>query len=352
MAVEEVVAKRIRQARLRYVGDSEPGFRRVLRGRGFVYRDTSGRRLTSARQLRRIRALAIPPAWTDVWICKDPRGHLQATGRDARRRKQHRYHARWREACETAKYSRLTAFAKVLPKVRARVRRDLTRKGLPREKVLAAVVRLLERSLIRVGNTEYARHNRSYGLTTIRDNHVRVSGATLTFAFRGKSGRRHVITLRDRTLAPIVKQCRKLPGQEVFQYIDEGGARCNVTSADVNQYLSETAGEIFTAKDFRTWAGTILAARELRALKREESTREAKRAINQAIERVAELLGNTRAVCRKSYIHPAILDAYYNGAIWRSFKSSRQRSTARPIGLAADEATVVKLLSRPLRSAA
>jgi DNA topoisomerase-1 len=302
--------------------------------------------------LRRIRALAIPPAWTDVWICKNPLGHLQATGRDARRRKQHRYHSRWREICEMTKYSRMMSFAKVLPRLRARVRRDLAKKGLPREKVLAAVIRLLERTLIRVGNAEYARQNGSFGLTTIREHHVRVSGATMTFAFRGKSGRRHVISLRDRALATIVKKCRSLPGQEVFQYIDETGARRGVTSADVNQYMSESVGEIFTAKDFRTWAGTVLAARALKDLKRERSTRAAKHAVNLAIDRVAEVLGNTRAVCRNSYIHPAILDAYYNGAIWRSFTSTSTPRAARSGGLVKSETTVVKLLRRARRLAA
>lgn len=333
-------------AGLSYVTDREPGFRRVRRGRGFVYLDASGRRLASSRQLHRIRSLAIPPAWIDVWICRDPRGHLQATGRDARHRKQYRYHPRWREMCDRTKYSRMIAFAKVLPKLRAHVRRDLARKGVCRRRVLAAVVRLLERTLIRVGNAEYARQNGSFGLTTIRNNHVRASGATLTFAFRGKSGRRHVITLRDRALADVVKRCRRLPGVELFQYIDESDTRRDVTSADVNQYLREIGCEIFTAKDFRTWAGTILAARALKDLEQERSVPEAKRSVNRAIERVAALLGNTRAVCRKSYIHPAVLDAYFNGAIWRTFKSSAARRAGRSQGLAADEAAVVALLRR------
>jgi DNA topoisomerase-1 len=338
--------KLARRAGLRYVTVGEPGFRRVRGGRGFVYVEASGRRLASPRQLHRIRALAIPPAWTDVWICPDPRGHLQATGRDARHRKQYRYHARWREACDRAKYSRMIAFAKALPRLRAHVSRDLARKGLCRRRVLAAVVRRLERTLTRVGNAEYARQNRSFGLTTIRDDHVRVSGARLTFAFRGKGGRRHVITLRDRALADVVKRCRHLPGVEVFQYVDGSGTRRDVTSADVNQYLCEIGCEIFTAKDFRTWAGTILAARALKNLVPERSMPEAKRAVNRAIERVAALLGNTRTVCRKSYIHPAVLDAYFNGAFWRTFTSSAARRASRPRGLAADEAAVVELLRR------
>jgi DNA topoisomerase-1 len=292
--------------------------------------------------------LAIPPAWTDVWICAEPHAHLQATGRDARGRKQYRYHARWRALCEDAKYSRMLEFSAVLPRLRATVRRHLALEGLGRERVLAAVVRLLDRTLIRIGNSEYARDNGSYGLTTMRDQHVRISGHTITFAFKGKSGRRHVIHFTDRALARIVRGCRSLPGQELFQYIDREGVQRDVTSADVNQYLTEIGGETVTAKDFRTWAGTILAAKALRDVGHEAAVRKARQKVNQALEQVAELLGNTRAVCRKSYVHPAVLDSYFNGAIWRVQKTSARRHGSSGT-FAADEALVVSLLQRSVR---
>jgi DNA topoisomerase-1 len=282
---------------------------------GFRYRRADGRLVRGAADLKRIRALVIPPAWTDVWICPDPRGHLQATGRDARGRKQYRYHPQWRAHRDSNKFDRLQAFAAILPQLRTRIAADLARSGLPREKVLATVVQLLEKSLIRVGNEEYAKANRSFGLTTLRDQHVAVKGSTLRFEFRGKSGKRHAVDVNDRRLARIVKQCRDLPGQELFQYLDDEGRRRNVNSADVNTYLREITGADVTAKDFRTWSGTVLATTALREQGEAHSTAAAKKNVVRAIEAVAGVLGNTPAVCRKSYIHPAVLECYMDGSM-------------------------------------
>jgi DNA topoisomerase-1 len=290
--------------------------------------------------LARIRALVIPPAWTDVWICPDPRGHLQATGRDARGRKQYRYHPRWREVRDEDKYGRLHEFGRVLPSIRRRVARDLGRPGLPREKVLAAVVKLLETTFIRVGNDEYARQNRSFGLTTMRDAHVRVSGSTVRFLFRGKSGVAHELELDDRRLARIVKQCRDLPGQDLFQYVDGSGAVVDVGSGDVNAYLKELTGTDFTSKDFRTWAGTVLAAKLLCSCGPSPSATAAKRTIAGAIDEVARRLGNTRAVCRKCYVHPSVIDAYLDGSITRAM--------GKPT---ASEEAILRLLQRRSRRA-
>ena len=304
---------------LRYVNDSRAaGIRRIGRQNRFRYVAPGGQSLADRTELQRIKALAIPPAWTDVWVCADPRGHLQATGRDARGRKQYRYHPRWREVRDEVKYGRLLVFARALCRIRERTAADVRRPGLPREKVLGAVVQLLERTLIRVGNEEYAAENGSIGLTTMRDKHATVDGATVRFEFTGKSGIQHAVDLRDRRLARTVKACRDLPGYELFQYVDERGVRQVIDSADVNAYLREISGEDFTAKDFRTWAGTVLAARELAAAGRFRSTADAKRRINRAVEAVAARLGNTKAVCRTSYIHPAILSAYLAGAPLRA----------------------------------
>jgi len=283
----------------------------------------------------------IPPAWTDVWICPDPRGHIQATGRDARGRKQYRYHPRWREVRDEDKYGRLADFGRALPAIRRRIDRDLRRRGLPREKVLAAVVKLLETTFIRVGNDEYARQNRSYGLTTMRDAHVRVAGSKVRFLFRGKSGVEHQLELDDRRLARIVKQCRDLPGQELFQYLDERGAVVDVGSEDVNAYLKEITGTEFTSKDFRTWAGTVLAARLLGQAEPQSSVTAGKREIARAIDEVAKRLGNTRAVCRKCYVHPAVIEAYLDGSITRAL--------ARPT---AAEAAILRLLKKRNRTSA
>ena len=304
-----------RSAGLRYVCDDARGIKREMGPLGFKYIGVDGKVIRRAAELKRMRMLAIPPAWTDVWICPDARGHLQATGRDARRRKQYRYHNDWRACRDETKFDRMQAFAAALPGIRASTEADLARQGLPREKVLAAVVQLLEKSLIRVGNDEYAKANRSFGLTTLRNQHVDVKGATLTFEFRGKSGVRHSVGVNDRRLARIVKQCRDLPGQELFQYIGDDGAHQDVTSQDVNAYLKEISGEDFTAKDFRTWAGTVLAAVALREIAQAASMTQAKKNVLQAVEAVAGMLGNTRAVCRKSYIHPGVIDAYMDGSI-------------------------------------
>ena len=338
-----------------YVSDQARGIRRVRRssrkkGRktappGFHYVGPSGRRIRDARTLARIASLAIPPAYEDVWICANPKGHLQATGRDARGRKQYRYHPDWRAHRDGDKFDRLEAFATVLPVVRARTAADLERPGLPREKVLATVVQLLERSLIRVGNDEYAKANNSFGLTTLRDQHVEVKGSTLRFQFRGKSGKRHSVGINDRCLARIVKQCRDLPGQELFQYLDEHGRRQDVNSADVNAYLREITGTDFTAKDFRTWFGTVLAATALREFRHADSKAAAKRNTLRAIEAVAGVLGNTAAVCRKSYIHPAILDCYMDRSMERKLSRGLPPAVKRVASkLRPDEVAALRIL--------
>ena len=286
-----------------------------------------GKRVSKA-DVARIRSLVIPPAWTDVWICPDPRGHLQATGRDARGRKQYRYHPRWREVRDEDKYGRLPEFGRALPTIRRHVASDLNRAGLPRRKVLAAIVKLLETTFIRVGNEEYAKQNRSFGLTTMRDGHVRVSGSKVRFLFRGKSGVQHALELDDRRLARIVKQCRDLPGQELFQYVDEDGAVADVSSEDVNAYLKEITGTDFTSKDFRTWAGTVLAARLLCECEPCASATAGKKAIAAAIDQVATRLGNTRAVCRKCYVHPAVIESYLDGTIARAMGKLTESETA------------------------
>ncbi|HSD11674.1 MAG TPA: DNA topoisomerase IB [Candidatus Binatia bacterium] len=297
-------------AGLRYVTDGSPGFCRRRSGRGFVYLDRRGERVRSPTELTRIRGLAIPPAWSDVWISADPAGHLQAVGRDARGRKQYRYHPKWRSVRDRTKYDRIRAFARALPRIRRAVRRDLALPRLPRAKVLAAVVRLLESTQIRVGNPEYLRQNNSRGLTTLDNRHVAVSGSRLRFRFRGKSGRIREVETSDARLARIVRRCQEIPGQELFQYLDEEGTPRNVTSGDVNQYLREISGEEFTAKDFRTWAGTALANASLKRLGAARSKAQAKRNVVRVIAAVAERLGNTPAICRKSYIHPRVIDSY------------------------------------------
>jgi DNA topoisomerase-1 len=302
-------------AGLCYISDDIPGIRRESAAEGFNYIGPDGQPITAPNTLARIKALAIPPAWTEVWVCPDPRGHLQATGRDARGRKQYRYHRRWHAVRDLTKYHRLLAFGQALPKIRAQVAEDLGRRGLPREKVLATVVRLLEETLIRIGNPEYARANGSFGLTTLRDQHVDISGTKIEFHFRGKSGKKHHIDLRDRRLAQVVKRCRDLPGYELFQYIDDAGQRQKITSNDVNAYLRNIAGEEFSAKDFRTWAGTVQAASILQELGNPDSDQQAKQNITEAVKQVSAQLGNTPAVCRKCYIHPAVLNSYQAGQL-------------------------------------
>src|SRR5207248_1420419 len=304
-----------RAAGLRYVSDLSPGIRRKRAGKAFSYLGSDGGLVRDKEVIRRIKRLAIPPAWTDVWICPDPRGHLQATGRDARGRKQYRYHARWREVRDAVKYDRMLAFAAALPKIREHTDRDLERPGMPLEKVLAAVVRLLEETRIRVGNEEYRKENGSFGLTTLRNRHVEVIGSDVRFSFRGKSGKLHRVDLQDRRLARIIKRFLEIPGQELFQFLDESGEARPIDSADVNAYLRDISGEDFTAKDFRTWAGTILAARFLRETIARPNTRGAKKQLVRAIARVADELGNTPAVCKKGYIHPAVIAAYLAGGL-------------------------------------
>ena len=310
------------------------------------YVDADGRIVSDRGLLARIKSLAIPPAWTDVWICPDGRGHLQATGRDARRRKQYRYHPRWREVRDEVKYGRLLEFAAALPKLRERTAADLLRSRLSREKVIATVVALLEKTLIRVGNEEYARANRSYGLTTMRDGHAKVKGANVRFEFRGKSGIVHAVGVQDARLARIVKACRDLPGYELFQYVDDEGRRCSIGSADVNEYVGDACGEAFTAKDFRTWAGTVLVARALADAPQPASAAASRRVIVRAIESAANRLGNTVAVCRKSYVHPAVLEAFLEGDVI----GPATRRAANSRRLAGDEAAVAKLLARRTRA--
>jgi DNA topoisomerase-1 len=337
-------------AGLRYVSDAQPGIRREKIHDGFEYIDPKGEPIRDERKLERIRALGIPPAWTDVWICPSPQGHIQATGRDARGRKQYRYHPRWRQVRDETKYTRMLAFGATLPLIRQRTNDDLARPGLPREKVLAAVVRLLEATLIRVGNAEYARDNKHYGLTTMRDKHVDIDGASLRFEFVGKSGKSHSVGLKDRRLARIVQRCRDLPGYELFQYIDEKGQRQDVGSADVNEYLREITGQEFTAKDFRTWAGTVLASLALQELETSESDKEAKKKITQAVESVAERLGNTPAICRKCYIHPAVIDAYLEGSLLDALTQRTEEELAgTPGDLKPEEMAVMRLLQGRLK---
>jgi DNA topoisomerase I len=336
-------------AGLRYVSDRVPGIRRERRGSDFVYIGANGRRLGDLERIRRIKSLVIPPAWRDVWICPSPDGHIQATARDAKGRKQYRYHPGWREVRDETKYDRMIGFGKVLPIIRKRTERDLARHGLPREKILATVVRLLETTLIRVGNEEYARHNDSFGLTTMRDRHVDVAGSTLRFEFRGKSGIPHAVDLTDRRLARIVKRSQELPGQELFQYIDAQGRRHSIGSADVNAYLREITGQDFSAKDFRTWAGTVLAAQALQEFQKSDSKAQAKRNIVKAIETVAKRLGNTKAVCRKCYIHPAVIDTYLDGTLLEMLHGRINREMAGSLSrLRPEEAAVLALLQRRL----
>ncbi len=341
-----------KSAGLHYVDDSRPGYTRRRRGRSFEYLQPNGKPIKDPRELERIRALAIPPAWTYVWICTDENGHLQATGRDARGRKQYRYHPRWRAVRDENKYEKLVAFAKILPRVRRKVGRDLRRRGLPREKVLAAVVKLLETTLIRVGNDEYAKSNGSFGLTTMRNKHAEVKGEKIRFEFRGKSGIEHEIGMEDPRLARIVRQCQDLPGQELFEYLEEDGRVCDVDSGDVNAYLREISGLDITAKDFRTWAGTALAAQALQEFEDFDSQAAAKRNITRAIESVSERLGNTSAICRKCYIHPAIFEAYMDRSLIKLLKARTEKELRTSLAdLSAEEAAVLALLQQRMERA-
>lgn len=342
----EVSAK---EAGLRYVTDTRPGITRRKDNGAFTYVDAHGKVVRDKETLDRIKSLVIPPAWEDVWICASENGHLQATGHDVRGRKQYRYHPDWRKVRDETKYDRMSAFGKALPEIRRRVTRDLALPGLPREKVLATIVRLLETTLIRIGNDEYARNNHSYGLTTMRNKHAKVRADKISFTFRGKSGKQHVIDVRDRKLASIVKRCRDLPGYELFGYLDDTGKAVDVTSGDVNAYLHEIGGEDFTAKDFRTWAGTVLAARALQEFEKFDSEAEAKRNVLRAIESVAQMLGNTPAICRKCYVHPIVVDTYLDGSLVKRLKKKAEEKLAREMKhLRAEEAAVLMLLRQNL----
>jgi DNA topoisomerase-1 len=337
-------AESAREAGLRYVSDARPGILRRRRGKGFEYLGPDGETVHDPETLARIRSLAVPPAWTDVWICPNPRGHLQATGRDARGRKQYRYHPRWREVRDATKYDRMIAFGLALPAIRERTLSDLSKPGLPREKVLATVVRLLEATLIRVGNDEYARENRSYGLTTLKGRHADVDGSTIEFRFRGKGGKIHRVSVRDRRLARIIEHCQDLPGQELFQYLDEDGQPQDVDSNDVNDYLREITRQDFTAKDFRTWAGTVAAALALEEFEEADSAATAKSNIVHAIETVAARLGNTPAVCRRCYVHPAVFEAYLEGSMQQTLARRAKKTAGDLSGLEPEEAAVLALL--------
>jgi len=333
------------RAELRYVNDSMPGITRRDARNGFDYRLPDGALVRDIATLKRVRALAIPPAWKEVWICRDPNGHLQATGRDQRGRKQYRYHARRREVRDDAKYGKLLIFARVLPLIRARVEEDLKRPGLPRGRVLAAVVRVMELTLFRLGNNEYAKKNKSFGLTTLRDRHARIDGGHVHLSFRGKSGNRYESDINDRRLARIVKGCRDLPGYELFQYLDDDGNQHAVGSEEVNSYLREITGEDITAKDFRTWAGTQLAAEALRAFRNLDSESKRKKAIVRAVEKVARHLGNTPAICRRCYIHPAIFDGYVDGTLLEALAAKTTTYLKENIAnMSAEEAAVTAFL--------
>ena len=336
------------EAGLRYANADRPGIRRHRAGRGFRYVSSDGEAISDESDLKRIRHLAIPPAWTDVWICSDARGHLQATGRDAKGRKQYRYHERFRAVRDETKYERMIEFAHALPKIRARVDADLRSAKLTRERVLATIVRLLEITLIRVGNEEYAKANASYGLTTLREKHVEVDGSLVRFRFKGKSGKTHDVGVRDRRVARVIRELQELPGQDLFTYVDDDGEVKPVRSEDVNAYLREIAGDDFTAKDFRTWAGTVLTAAALAGLKPVENERYAKKNVSAAVARVASRLGNTPAVCRKCYIHPAIVEAYMSGDL----ASLHAKSEGEADDYTEDESKVLRFLERRLKKAA
>lgn len=333
-------------ARLRYVAEYKKGIRRIRSGKGFVYVGSNGKTIRREAVLNRIRALVIPPAWEDVWICPNPSGHIQAVGVDARRRKQYRYHPRWQQTRDETKFEHLIEFGKTLASIRKRVRADLRRPGLPREKVLAIVIRLLEITHIRVGNEEYASKNHSFGLTTLRDKHAKVNGSQVHFEFRGKSGVEHVIDFHDRKLAAVIKACQDLPGQELFQYEDAQGNRHRIGSQDVNTYLKSTTGRDFTAKDFRTWAGTVLAALSLRSFGKASSETEAKKKVVAAIKLVAAELGNTAAVCRKCYVHPRVISAYLEGKLVEQTNRRMKKPATGSLKIGKDEEKAVLALLR------
>ena len=337
------------EAGLRYVSDDRPGYTRKAKGEDFAWLDTDGKLIRDEQRLLRIKRLAIPPAWTDVWICPASNGHIQATGRDARGRKQYLYHERWREVRDENKYDRIISFGKALPKIRRRIAGDLKPPGLPRNKVLVTVVQLLERTFIRIGNEEYARENKSFGLTTMKDRHVEVKGAKLRFRFRGKSGREHEVDVTDRHIAKIISKLQDLPGQDLFQYVDDDGKVGDITSQDVNEYLREITGEDFSAKDFRTWAGTVLTAIALNAQEKFENQKQGEANIKTAISAVAKILGNTPAICRKCYVHPAVLDTYLEQKTIDGLKRTTEEALEKEdVDLRSSEAAILKFLKSRL----
>lgn len=332
-------------ASLAYATDEEPGVRRKPARRGFAYLDREGKPIREPAEVDRIDKLAIPPAWTDVWIAPDPDGHIQATGRDIRGRKQYRYHSRWFEVRDQAKYDRLVAFAEALPALRARIDQDLRRRGLPRERVLASLVWLLDNTMIRVGNAAYARDNKSFGLTTLRDRHVEIQGSKLLFAFKGKSGKEWNLRLTDRRIARVVRSAQELPGQHLFQYLDDDNARRAIRSEDVNRYIREAAGEDFSSKHFRTWGGTIAAASVLSDTPLPDSKAATRRHLNAAIDRVAARLGNTRTVCRSCYIHPRVIESWQGGSLADEMREAKSRMRKAKDGLDEHETLVLKWLA-------
>jgi DNA topoisomerase-1 len=331
-----------------YVDDDREGIRRRRFGKSFAYYDTKARLIRDPDVLQRIRSLAVPPAYEDVWICPDPEGHLQATGRDERGRKQYRYHPRWRETRDENKYEHMVEFAKALPALRSRIADDMRSRGLARRKVIATIVDLLDKTLMRVGNSDYVKENKSYGLTTLRNRHVEVSGKELRFEFRGKSGKLWRLAVQDRRVARVVRACQELPGQHLFQYVDEDGELQTVTSSDVNAYLREATGRDITAKDFRTWGGTVMVGMALAAHEPAESASHAKRILNAAIKTAAAQLGNTPTICRKCYVHPRIMDAYLLGELILELELRGAASEESPGSLRSEEAAVLSFLERRL----
>ncbi|MBV9076032.1 MAG: DNA topoisomerase IB [Methylobacteriaceae bacterium] len=350
-AVETIVDPReaAEQAGLIYVSDDAPGIRRRRAGKGFSFTGPDGKTVKDEATLARIRKLAIPPAYVDVWICANPRGHIQATGRDAKGRKQYRYHPKFREVRESTKYEHMLDFARSLPAIRAKIQEHMSLRGLPREKVLATVVYLLENTLIRVGNDDYVKQNKSYGLTTLKDRHVKIEGSELRFQFKGKSGKTWNLKIKDRRIARIVKECQDIPGQELFQYIDDDGQRQDVTSADVNAYLKEITGRDVTAKDFRTWAGTVLAALALAEFETFDTDAMAKKNVRAAIESVSARLGNTPTICRKCYVHPEVLHSYFDKQLMLEVKQEAEAELRDNLdSLKPEEAAVLTLLEQRL----
>ena len=328
-AIETDSADTARAAGLRYVSDQTAGICRIKTTDGFLYKDRHGEIITDESVLARIKSLAIPPAWEQVWICPNAKGHLQATGRDARGRKQYRYHPKWREVRDEVKYERMIKFGKALPALRERIEHDLAKPGLPRDKVLAAVLRMLDLTGVRIGNEEYARENRSFGLTTLLNRHVRVEGTQIELRFRGKSKVYHALKVKDRRMANIIKRMLDLPGQELFHYLDEQGNVHSIESNDVNEYLREITGEDYTAKDFRTWTGTMLATLLLLEMTHYDGKTEAKKNVDQTVRMVAERLGNTPRICKTCYIHPAVFETYLDMEKWQRWQSCQMHEVGQ-----------------------